>query len=144
MAYLDEIGVETLTAEIKDYADDTYSSKWTLLWENASPTSEFAAQTVSLNLLGYQDIKIIFNLVSTDTVQYITYYLDLNSLQQEVQAIRDIQKSGIFNVLSRPVSFNNNGITFGDAVTKMNTSTSSTTTPTARTDVMVPIKIYAK
>lgn len=60
MAYLDEMGVETLTAEIKDYADDTYNSKWTLLWENASPTSEFAAQTVSLNLIGYDAVFIYF------------------------------------------------------------------------------------
>jgi hypothetical protein len=35
-------------------------SKWVKLWENASPTSEFAAQTVSLSLDGYDFVMVVF------------------------------------------------------------------------------------
>lgn len=33
-------------------------SKWTLLWTNASPSSSFAAQTVQLNLSGYDMVGV--------------------------------------------------------------------------------------
>ena len=36
-------------------------SKWELLWTNASPTSAYGEQTVSLNLSGYQMIAIVLN-----------------------------------------------------------------------------------
>ena len=50
-----------------DYADEWADiseagamSKWDLLWTNASPTSSFAAQTVSLDLSGYDVIAVVF------------------------------------------------------------------------------------
>ena len=33
----------------------------TLLWQNARPTSEFAAQTISLDLSGYHGVEIVYN-----------------------------------------------------------------------------------
>ena len=36
-------------------------SKMDLLWENASPTSAFAAQTISLNLADYDAILVRYN-----------------------------------------------------------------------------------
>lgn len=35
-----------------------WMNRWELLWENASPTSAFAAQTISLNLSGYDFILV--------------------------------------------------------------------------------------
>ena len=35
--------------------------EWDLLWENASPDSSFAAQTVSVDLSGYDAVMVIFN-----------------------------------------------------------------------------------
>lgn len=46
--------------------DNIGSSGLTLLWENASPTSDFAAQTVSLDLSQYQFVVIEFNAYITD------------------------------------------------------------------------------
>ena len=43
-----------------------------LLWTNASPTSEFAPQTVSLNLSAYKFVVIIFKR-STTSSKYISY-----------------------------------------------------------------------
>lgn len=48
-----------------DYADEWADiseagamSEWTLLWTNASPTSAFAAQTISIDLSGYDMIAV--------------------------------------------------------------------------------------
>lgn len=35
-------------------------SKWELLWTNASPTSAFAAQTVALDLSGYDFVMVVY------------------------------------------------------------------------------------
>ena len=42
-------------------ADDVGAmSAWELLWTNASPSSEFAAQTIALDLSGYDFIMVVF------------------------------------------------------------------------------------
>ena len=52
-------------------ADDVGAmSKWVLLWTNASPTSNFAAQTVSLDLSGY-DLIMVSAMWSTGNQQII-------------------------------------------------------------------------
>ena len=35
-------------------------SKWTLLWTNASPTSAFAAQTISIDLSAYDFVMVVY------------------------------------------------------------------------------------
>lgn len=47
-------------------------SKWTLLWTNASPTSAYGAQTVSLDLSGYQMVAIVLNRGTGDATKNTT------------------------------------------------------------------------
>ena len=42
-------------------------SKWTLLWTNASPSSDFAAQTIPLDLSGYDFVAIEHHLTLSNT-----------------------------------------------------------------------------
>lgn len=45
-------------AVVLDADDVGAMSKWVLLWENASPTSLFAAQTIALDLSGYDAVLV--------------------------------------------------------------------------------------
>lgn len=54
-------------AVVLDADDVGAMSAWELLWTNASPTSAFAAQTVSLDLSGYDAVRIVFKLVQSGT-----------------------------------------------------------------------------
>ena len=54
-------------------ADDVGAmSKWTLLWTNASPTSAYGEQTVSLDLSGYQMVAVVLNRATNDTTKNTT------------------------------------------------------------------------
>ena len=81
-----------------------------LLWTNASPTSAFAAQTVSVDLSDYEEIYIIFRI--DDFIA--TYYplLATKNLEYMANAIPDLTSSG---VRKRTVVFNNSGATFSAA-----------------------------
>jgi len=67
-----------------DYADEWADiseagamSKWTLLWTNASPTSAFAAQTVALDLSGY-DAIILVNMYWTNNSLCRSHYIPID------------------------------------------------------------------
>lgn len=49
-------------------ADINGMSKWSLLWENASPTSDFAAQTIPLDLSGYDFVMVVYKHWTTENV----------------------------------------------------------------------------
>lgn len=66
-ALLNEIGVHSVNGldgdVVLDAEDVGAMAEWDLLWTNASPTSDFAAQTLTLDLSGY-DAVLIETLVS--------------------------------------------------------------------------------
>lgn len=49
-------------------ADINGMSKWVKLWENASPSSDFAAQTISLDLTGYDFVMVVYQHWTTSNV----------------------------------------------------------------------------
>lgn len=55
-------------AKLNDLEDINTGVTMDLLWENASPTSAFAAQTIDINLSNYWGVKIIWNII--DTLNY--------------------------------------------------------------------------
>ena len=60
--------VNTKTGAVVLDADDVGAmSKWTLLWTNASPSSDFAAQTIPLDLSGYDFVAIEHHLTLSNT-----------------------------------------------------------------------------
>lgn len=50
---------QTITTAQKKQARDNIGADWVLLWQNASPTSDFAAQTISLNYSAYNFLAIV-------------------------------------------------------------------------------------
>lgn len=63
MAYLGDNGLSKLWVRMKSYINNRIETleqgvQIELLWENASPTTAFAAQTISLDLNDYDEIRI--------------------------------------------------------------------------------------
>lgn len=80
-------------------------SKWTLLWTNASPTSSFAAQTVSLDLSGYDAVLIIYKM-DTATGTYYSHTCPKGLTMNLV---------GFYNYRGRRgATMLDTGVTFGD------------------------------
>lgn len=100
-----------------------------LLWENASSTSEFAAQTVALDLSAYQFVGIFFRW--TVTSEFADQPL---AIQAKGTGMRYIGGVGAGSNVSRRIDdINDVGIVFGP-------SFSGTTSEIAST--MIPISIY--
>ena len=56
----------------EDGTDNLFpTSKMDLLWANASPSSNFAAQTVSLDLSRYAKVIVNYRWATSDTSQYL-------------------------------------------------------------------------
>lgn len=60
------------TAEVRAMIDGTAGMQMDLLWENASPTSSFAEQTINLDLSSYKFVAIDFR-ATTDWQVYRTF-----------------------------------------------------------------------
>ena len=68
---------------ITKVGDDTNKVEMDLLWENASPTSSFTAQTISVNILGYDAILVDFN-VAADHSLSSAYFADRNRVEKSI------------------------------------------------------------
>ena len=84
-------GQVLMKSSATDYADEWADiseagamSKWTLLWTNASPSSAFAAQTISLDLSGYDAVLIEFYAVRTR--QYLRTAVGLKGVQSYLES----------------------------------------------------------
>lgn len=100
------------------------ASKIELLWENASPTSAFAAQTVALDLAGFAGVFIYYKNQSTGSVYYSTGFIGKGD---EFTLIYTPSVASTVAV-ARKGSVSETGVTFAD------TSNS--------TAYDVPVKIY--
>lgn len=118
---------------VLDAEDVGAMSEWVLLWENASPTSEFAAQTISLDLSGYDAFLIVSNWAS-NTVRLFAQICFLG--ENGVYRINGSTSNARFYAASRVATIAANGITF-TAATEATASTSSSTDGS-----VIPYKIY--
>lgn len=116
------------------------ATSMTLLWENASPTSDFAAQTIALDLSGYDGVKIVrtekanteanrgangtFHMIVDAQVSYINY-------EGNIQVI----------FLQRDYTPSDTGIIFKDCK-QCGYYAGSWGKGELRNDLMKPLKIY--
>jgi len=126
---------------VKQSSDD-YDVAWEdmlpLLWENASPTSSFAAQTVSLDLSKYKFVLIGINGWSDDT--NVTYQVCEKGKSAAHIQIRNL-RSNAFRVagFQRNIIVSDSGVEFSACVGK--TDLGSTAIETQNSG-LVPAKIY--
>ena len=115
-----------------------------LLWENASPTSEFAAQTINLDLSGY-DMVEIYSYGRTGQSGYSYGY---NSDRFLIGEYGNIQNSAFIGssidyilVESRPLNVTKTGITFEKGST-LYTNSSTHVNGVTSNGSAVPYQIY--
>lgn len=63
---------QTLTDAQQTQARDNIGANWDLLWENASPTSTFEAQTISVDYSAYERLIVFYNLTNSNYRQILT------------------------------------------------------------------------
>lgn len=127
-----------MTCNIDELASGTGIEKRILLWTNASPTSDFAAQTISLTLSSYDAVEIVCR-YSTTSDSRTRYICDVGSSASIDWFYYTVVAGKYMGVKSRnEVSASTTGVTFGACTTKPGNSTDSTTT----NGYIIPIKIY--
>ena len=108
-----------------------------LLWENASPASAFAAQTVSLDLSEYDAVEIIYSYYANSTLDYRATVRIGKSAELNTICNITATTAASFNT-TRQCSVKNTGVTFtGGGYKYVNT-----TSYTAADTYSVPFVIY--
>lgn len=130
---------QTLTAAQQAQARDNIGANWTLLWENASPTSAFSPQDISVALSGYDIIKI---LVKSSATGIAALYYDIpNVLNSYVIASIYANNAGTGYVIlyNRRFTIKATGFHIEDAYGKaLNTNTA----PSIANTTCLPWRIY--
>ena len=109
-----------------------------LLWSNASPTSNFAAQTVSLALSGYDAVEIEYYASTSKAVLDVTKK-KIGESSMLTGHLNPQSKKGYINLLSRLISVTTSGIKFEVGFMKR---TSDSSTASNNNSYCVPYKIY--
>lgn len=109
-----------------------------LLWENASPQSGFATQSLSLNLTGYRFVMVQYFLGGASDPQNKIFAVgDDSSLEDQ----RLYTASGFsMQFLKRTISVKTSGVTFGDILYTENNMTTYNTN--ADLNCLKPYRIY--
>ena len=141
--YEGEYTTETLPPYVSDgYAFEMVKSNGgataiSKVWENASPDSSFAAQTVSLDLADAQLVAIVHKGSTTGTVDLITF-VEMNKKTQTISYANAGGGSATVTYV-RTVDVTPTGVTFAKGVTKQIGST-SVGEDNAK---CIPLRIYA-
>lgn len=93
-------------------ADDVGAmSEWVLLWTNASPTSSFAAQTIAVDVSGYDMMAVLVSSSSNDYMYTFFAAVGMSTIMN--RAVPTSNTSAKLFVTSRNIdSANANGISF--------------------------------
>ena len=112
----------------------------TLLWTNASPSSQFANQTISLGLSGYDAVEIEYCYGSSYTNVVETGIYKKSYTKQYMTCHGDIKTDNtVFYISQRLVTVTASGITFGNGTYK---NISAAVKGAANNVYCVPLKIY--
>lgn len=110
-----------------------------LLWTNPNPSSEFAGQTISLDLSDYESIEVVYSSYSATVFQTMRFER-INSSSGGIgleSTDRSNSISSSLAVVSRNGTFDDNGVTFYDGYFQ---TSSGSRTVSGRS--CVPQKIY--
>lgn len=108
-----------------------------LLWQNASPSSDFAAQTITLDLSQIDVVKIIYKAIATSNNEH-TFETSVNSSSTIINFLNTAHAAAV-QASTRDLTINSNEIIFANCVNKQITSTSAALTLNSR---LIPVRIY--
>lgn len=129
-----QLTLDAQAPEPKVYVEpEPYSM--TLLWENASPASEFASQTIALDLSSYDSVQIEFD----ESWQAITSRINVGK-NGGVDQIGDIYRdvAAYFYVAHRDIRVTTAGVTFGSRLYKY----ANGQWPGTANNSLIPFRIY--
>lgn len=109
-----------------------------LLWTNAKPTSDFATQTVSLTLSGYDAVEIEYYASTSKAVLDVTKK-KIGESSMLTGYLNPQSTNGYINLLSRLFDVTTSGITFKAGFAKR---TSDSSTVATNNSYCIPYKIY--
>lgn len=129
---------------VKQSADDYDVAwediEWVLVWTNADTSSDFVAQTVSIDLSGYTEVYIAHGWKNDGYPQYS--YLGRVGDQSNLMVNQNIKAaSGVIYLCRRQIEITSTGIVFADCYKKATNTTGSGTMDNAAS---VPYSIYAR
>lgn len=130
----------TTAAEARENLGITGGGTRKLLWTNASPTSNFKAQKISLDLSGYDFVEVIYNLSTNSTESgQIIERCEIGASIRAERFQNPTARNGVLENLYRGGDgASTSGYTFGDAYIKATNARDST-----RSYIyMIPYKIY--
>lgn len=99
-----------------------------LLWTNPSPTANFVAQTVSIDLSQYSSVYVKLKITASGTALLPNQHADMNDTIMVYAMIANNTP------LARPVTIQETGVIFGNCTTVV--------TDGARNDCFIPYEIY--
>ena len=141
---------QTLTTAQKKQARDNIGADWTLMWQNASPTSAFAAQTVSISLSDYDDVLIVYRR-TTDASETIEFFDNMERVggtfgkTQNVRFMYGATGTNTYYGLAwRDAEIGNSGVTFEDANRMDWDRSNKQWNGSSDNAVLLPVAIYAR
>lgn len=141
--YVSYAQAQTLTDAQKTQARGNInaSEKWTLLWQNASPTSTFGPQTIALSEDSHNYDYLVFAIRNVGGVQYIdnTFF---NGAEAGVSSIAYVTADNVTAIRARQVFITNASVRFGDNRQCTLAGASPTLSTTTRNDISQPVMIY--
>lgn len=131
-----------MTCNIDELASGTGIEKRKLLWTNASPTSDFASQTVGPSqgvvLSGYDAVEIVFKASASNSQQVIEKCEIGAGLRIERLYNPTSASNTLSNMYRGLYAKSESGVEFGAGYKKVATSTSSS----IENSYLIPYKIY--
>lgn len=110
----------------------------TKLWQNARPTSDFAEQTISLALSGYDAVEIEYYASTSKTILDVTKK-KIGAKSFLTGYMNQQSTSGYINVITRLINVTTSGIKFEKGFAKR---TSDNSTASNYNSYCIPYKIY--
>ena len=126
-----------MTCNIDELASGTGIEKRKLLWTNASPTSVFAAQTLSLALSGYDAVEIVSRFTTSNIGQTVEK-CEVGSRVFVEKFYNATSTSAHATIMHRQIDVSSDGVTFAGAKSKVTDGNTSTTD----NSLLIPYKIY--
>lgn len=139
----DEIGVSSVNGEsgavVLDAEDIGAMEEWDLLWENASLSSAFAAQDITLNLSGYDFLMCVYAYAtSTPTPRQSNIFPNTIGTSVTVQFISGVSAATAY-VNIRSASISETGIHFSSSYRR---SLNATAAPSEGSGQCIPVAVY--
>ena len=122
----------------QDPADVGIMPFWTLLWENASPSSIFSAQTIPLDLSGYDTVWIVSKRTTSATDVRMSGFAIIDSQTHTIEITSPFTNNA-FSMVRREFTPSVAGVAFGGGYLKTGTESSAAS---VENQYAVPLSIY--